>query len=764
MTSNLLCRFLSFCFVLAFVVSFSDRLVQSEEENYPAKVTPENNDEREPSLMRGAWSNLVATQWSNSNKNDLTKICIKDKVIKWNGIDLKTNDDLLRNWYKAKAGEVSNLTVERNFGTASKPQLKTIQVKLTHIGGSQIFSTQNLGGRTQYRTPSEIHPEWDKISALPLKNLALTMLKEKDPAAVTNLAAAFRRTTDSVKGHYRNDEVVYLLNRPFHAEVWGRNLGDNFSNPKENGNLIVKAWSYSEPEGTSLFVTKSIVPDANSFAEWVKIAAARIAKIDEAYDKAFENLSATERTQLTAWCKTFQPRWRGGPGWNGFVAGFQLTKKANRDALRQAAVLTAQLVDDLSPGGTIFKGLLKFRNTAKTTGHGKNVIVGGAGDDTHKNTASLIIDLGGNDRYQLPAHEVEGRFRSSVIVDLSGNDTYQSNNLGIAAGALCSSMVLDISGDDSYTCDRNGLGFGLCGIGYLCDFAGQDRYHGKIFVQGTACIGVGLLVDKSGNDRYDAGSYSQAVGLPGGFGCLVDFDGEDIYTCSGHHASPYGDKDEYAGWGQGCGFGFRYLGSGGIGALVDCKGRDIYRVGQFGLGCGYFYGIGFVNDRDGDDVYECSRYGLASGAHYGVGIVLDDNGRDFYTAIRKAAVAEMGSTWDLSLGALIDSAGDDTYRGITYTMGGAAQNAYGFLWDKAGNDVYITNNGTAGEALGHASGTSYGAGRLAKNLAIFWDSAGKDTYIAKGRKNGSKGIDGEYGIWVDDSSENSPKKNAVGSR
>lgn len=743
--------------ILAFLLG--DRSVFSIEDHVPASETSQNKEEREPSIMRGAWSNLVASQWANSNKKDLTKLCIGDKVVKWDGIELKNNDDLLKNWYKAKAGDVTKLTVERNVGTLQKPQIKMLQVNLIHVGGSQIFSVQNVGGRKRYRKPSEIHPDWDKISALPLKNLALRMLEEKDPSAIGNLAAAFRRTTDAVRGYYRNDEVVYLLNRPFHAEVWGRNLGEQLSNPKENGALIAKAWRYSETEGTPLKISKSNFPVANSFAGWVKVAESRIAKIDQAYDRAFQKLSEQERSQLTAWCKTFRPLWRGQRGWDAFSSGFQLNKKANRDALRQAAAFTAQLADDLSPGGTIFEGLKKFQNSAKISGYGKNVIVSGLNDDTHTKTASLIIDLGGNDHYRLPAHEVGGRFRSSVIVDLSGNDTYESKNLGIAAGALCSSLLLDFSGDDSYTCDRNGLGFGLCGIGYLCDFAGQDRYHGKIFVLGTACIGVGLLVDKSGNDRYDAGAYSQAVGLPGGFGGLVDFDGEDVYTCTGHVASGYGDKDEYSGWGQGCGFGFRYLGSGGIGALVDCKGRDIYRVGQFGLGCGYFYGIGFVNDRDGDDVYECSRYGLASAAHYGVGIVLDDNGRDFYTAIRRAAVAEMGSTWDLSLGTLIDSAGDDTYRGATYAMGGAAQNAYGFLWDKSGNDVYITSNSRAGEALGYASGTSYGAGRLAKNLAIFWDMAGKNSYIAAGRKNNSQGIDGEYGIWVDES----PKK-TVGSR
>ena len=219
--------------------------------------------------------------------------------------------------------------------------------------------------------------------------------------------------------------------------------------------------------------------------------------------------------------------------------------------------------------------------------------------------------------------------------------------------------------------------------------------------------------------------------------------------CTGKHPSPYGDKGEYSGWGQGCGFGFRYLASGGTGLLVDEAGHDVYRAGQFGLGCGYFFGLGLVNDRGGNDIYECSRYGLATGAHYGIGLVLDDRGNDLYSAIRTSCVAVIGSTWDLCLGMLVDAEGNDVYRGVSYAMAGAAQTAYGFLWDKEGDDIYASHNARPGAVLGYIGGATYGGGRLAENLAAFLDGGGDDIYLSPGRDNQQTGIDGKYGVWID---------------
>ena len=238
--------------------------------------------------------------------------------------------------------------------------------------------------------------------------------------------------------------------------------------------------------------------------------------------------------------------------------------------------------------------------------------------------------------------------------------------------------------------------------------------------------------------------------MTAGCGMILDRAGDDVYTCTGKDASPYEDVGEYAGWCQGCGFGFRSAGSGGVGALMDLAGRDFYRAGQFGLGCGYFFGIGIVHDLAGDDVYECSRYGLASAAHYAVGIVLDDAGRDSYLALRSVSVASLGSTWDLCLGLLIDGAGDDVYQGEVYTMGGAAQTSYGFFWDKQGRDLYRSSGGTAIEAAGYIGGATYGGGRLARNLAIFLDEgAAVDDYHLPERKNNTSGVYDEFGVWID---------------
>ncbi len=410
-----------------------------------------------------------------------------------------------------------------------------------------------------------------------------------------------------------------------------------------------------------------------------------------------------------------------------------------------AIALGGALAEDVRPGGALYVRLEAELSTLKSS---DRVAMGSTGDDVHVVSRALTIDPGGDDTYRFEIGEAEV-FQSRIVIDFEGDDQFEASQLGVAAGVMCLSILIDTRGDDRYRVEEKGIGLGLLGLGVLIDESGNDVYSGGQYSQGVACVGVGLVLDREGNDRYDAGSFSQGVGFPGGCGTLLDSSGDDVYLCTGKQQSPYGDAGEYAGWGQGCGFGFRYLGCGGVGVLIDEDGKDVYRAGQFGLGCGYFFGVGLVNDRDGNDFYECSRYGLGSAAHYGVGLVLDDQGEDAYSAIRSACVAVVGSSWDLSVGVLIDGAGNDIYRGVSYAMGGAAQTSYGFLWDKAGDDVYATSNRSPGAVLGYVGGASYGAGRQADNLSVFLDSAGDDIYSAPGRANQQSGVDNKYGVWID---------------
>ncbi len=697
----------------------------------------------EHAYLHMAISDLVLGQTGSTDKQDREKLCDGDRLIKWGDVTLRDNDHLVEVWLASGDRQSVPLTVERQFESGAETFVVDYSIRLA----SKLFADMMMGGRSEYRQPAEMFPELESLQELPLQRLAQDGLAQSDPEAIDRLARAFRRLTDEVKGHYRSDHVVYLLNRPFHCEAWGRKQCDAIAAAADIADLVAGCWQLASPQVHSPDINQSLRDRPRTLEQWCELITQRVDGINNHYQEALKDLSESELAIWNAWCRDAEPKWRGDDGWDEFVAGFQLTKKLDTASLESAVTAAGHLADDLGPGGFIYEGIVALkRKPSETTTFGK-VLIGASGEDRHDVSQPVIFDLGGADEYLFPESGLDPQFPVRFIVDLSGNDQYEAIRNGIAAGVGGISVLIDVQGDDEYRTHRNGIGFAICGLGLLIDADGHDHYRGYEFTQGAGCIGIGLIVDRAGNDRYDAGHYSQALGLPAGCGAIIDDQGDDNYNCTGKAGSPYGDQDEYDGMGQGCGFGFRYLGSGGVGLLMDKAGRDVYRAGQFGLGCGYFYGIGLVNDRDGDDVYECSRYGLGTSAHYAVGIVMDDAGSDFYTAIRRAAVAEMGSAWDLSLGALVDAGGDDIYRGQSYAMGGAAQNAYGFLWDKAGNDAYFANSGNA--ALGYIGGASYGAGRGARNLALFLDGGGDDYYRMDDRENGGNGSHGEFAVWAD---------------
>lgn len=696
--------------------------------------------DREPSVVKIACRDLVLTQYRNSDKRKRDDLCVGDRILKWGDAPLKDNRDLIRHWLACYAGDVSQITVERNFGTDKEPDKQTLVIPYRHIGASDLYGVCMAGGRMAYPAPDKINPELDQLPPSPFLQEVEKVLGDKRDAVLEPLSAAFRRLTDQVRGHYRNDQVVYLLNHPFRAEDWSRKLTDRLVSLPSLEKKISLLWRISDPQFREL---PKDFPAAEAPSA-IQTILAQIEQIDTAYDQAFAPLSAEERTELMQWCRDFQPRYQGGDGWDAFQSGYQLTKRIDLEGLKKAVALSGQLAQQLTPDGPLFRRLATEIESAQSTAH---ITVGTDGDDKILVSTPLIVDPGGNDHYAFV--DSDEHFWTRIIVDMGGDDTFTGESMAVAAGIMRTSILVDAAGDDIYDVDRNGIGFGLIGLGLLYDANGNDRYLGSLFSQGVASLGIGLVYDLSGNDRYDSGSFSQALGLAAGCGAILDSAGDDVYLCTGKHPSPYGDAGEFSGWGQGCGFGFRYLTSGGIGLLVDEAGHDVYRAGQFGLGCGYFFGLGLVNDRGGNDFYECSRYGLGTGAHYAVGLMLDDQGNDVYSAIRSTCVAVIGSSWDLCLGMLVDAEGNDIYRGVSYAMAGAAQTSYGFLWDKSGDDIYESHNAQPGAVLGYIGGASYGGGRMADNLAAFLDGGGDDVYLSPGRDNQESGIDGEYGVWID---------------
>lgn len=703
----------------------------------------------EPPVLQFSVNDLVLSQTGSQDKENLEELCDGDRVLEWNGTPVQNNRELVAAWLACAGLDSVPVKVQRRLESEGAAETKELMIDYRLLYASRIFPDCLSGGRQFFPEIDKLYPELDSADANPLEQALRETWADDAGPALDELRDVFQRLTDHIPGYYRTDSIAFLLNRPLQAIGWGEHASRELAEQDRLEDLVGEGirMIWMQPEPVSELEYSRDIPQPSTWLELCTWLSEEVQAIKELLEQATSGMTGEERATWRQWCVDVRPLWKGETGWDPFAAGFQLTKKLDQATLAGAWLRAARLSDALRPGGELYQAIQALADEPPAESTIGLVRIAAGDDSVHEEFLPITIELGGNDRYVFPTNGLDPNFPVRLIVDLGGEDHYRGTRNGVAAGVAGVSVLIDAGGDDRYEIEKNGMAFAVCGLGVLDDHEGNDVYSGKLFIQGAACVGVAMLVDRAGNDVYDAGHYSQAIGMPGGCGAVIDFAGDDQYRCSGKFGSPYGDVGEFSGMGQGCGLGFRYLGFGGVGILQDRSGRDFYRAGQFGLGCGYFFGVGLVNDRSGEDVYECSRYGLGTAAHYAAGLVLDDAGDDIYLANRRSAVAEMGSAWDLSLGALVDASGNDVYRCRSYALGGAAQNSYGFFWDRAGDDAYLTSNNTAATG-GYIGGAQYGAGRGAENLAIFLDGAGDDVYSDE-KTNQASGKNNTYGIWVD---------------
>lgn len=361
------------------------------------------------------------------------------------------------------------------------------------------------------------------------------------------------------------------------------------------------------------------------------------------------------------------------------------------------------------------------------------LLVGGAGPNQYRGPLALVIDLGGNDEYEL-----DSLAAVSALIDLAGDDHYRGQ-IGGAIGGVA--LVADLKGADTYESTWLGQGAAYCGVGMLLDRQGDDHYEADEFSQGAALFGAGFLLDGAGRDTYTATRHSQGFGGPRGYGLLRDERGDDGYLADGRVPSSYGDAGLFEGWAQGVGSGVRGYAEGGVGLLLDRGGDDHYQVGNFGQGVGYFFGLGILADDQGDDHYLGSRYAQGAAAHQAVGGLLDHAGDDLYQG---RLAASQGAAWDAAVGFLVEEAGDDRYEGLALAQGAAANNGVGLLLDRRGRDTYRATSGQGGTGE-----LEYWGGRQAPNLGILWDGAGRDQYNLNARGNGVLRTWPELGLFED---------------
>ncbi len=380
------------------------------------------------------------------------------------------------------------------------------------------------------------------------------------------------------------------------------------------------------------------------------------------------------------------------------------------------------------------------------------VVIAGTQDNEHEyEDACLIVDLGGNDKYEGPVGaSMSLKYPIGLCIDMSGDDKYENefpNHAAQGSGVLGCGILVDDAGNDTYKSTVHAQGCGYFGLGILFDRQGDDSYECESSGQGCGIFGCGLHIDVLGDDTYYLYGDGQGYGgVGGGVGVLCAYDGDDVYT-----AEPWTDvfnRGDYhsehqvnVSQAQGAGAGRRGDGSdghawaGGIGAILDINGDDKYISGNWSLGCGYWYGSGFAYDKWGDDEYWSVYFTHASGAHYAMGCLIDEHGDDIHE-LHETSGAGLSFGWDYVNTLLVDKEGDDIYKAKIISIACAQIRSNSFFFDTGGDDVYTLGKGQQGMGAAtfradysepHAM-SPYSYYTYSKSFALFLDIGGRDDY------------------------------------
>jgi hypothetical protein len=366
------------------------------------------------------------------------------------------------------------------------------------------------------------------------------------------------------------------------------------------------------------------------------------------------------------------------------------------------------------------------------------IIIGGFGSSRYSGSPAVIIDLGGDDEYNIsssPKREIG----SSIIIDLGGDDVYRSeSDFVYGSGFWGTGILVDLSGDDTYLTKNFSLGSGLFGVGLLVDEQGNDKYFGDTFTMGAGSFGMGFLMDMEGSDQYSGALYAQGFGFVSGMGALIDSSGNDSYFAGGRYKDVLRYKDHYISLSQGFAYGLRPIMSGGIGILFDLSGNDVYTSDIFGQGSSYWWSLGALMDEGGNDKYVSFQYAQGAGTHMTLGILEDKSGDDVYISHG----VSQGCGHDLALGLLWDESGSDNYITYDLSQGAGSANGIGILLDESGDDGYYVGRNNNTQGFGDPR-RDYGS------IGILLDLSGKDRYNGNGKDSTWWTTPSKWGVGID---------------
>lgn len=605
-------------------------------------------------------------------------------------------------------------------------------------------------------------------AALAARLVARTALDGSPLQARLDGARAALEKDELVRDPFRLATVRYLKRDPLRLPGVTRRLAADLGEALEREPLSLEAArplldaAPPAPRGAQTPPDPGAEPAAHAayIASCVAAAAGHV-------ERAFAALGETERAQLAEALPSLAEQFGRGiylhededqARWARHRAAIDLLPKVDRSALLDAldALLPLaapdylqQLEQDLraaeARGASAWPGPdVQFRGRCLWDGTigGRRIIFGGSGPNEWRLDPDVIVDLGGDDRYHVPAGGARPGRPVAVCLDLGGDDRHQATQpFAQGAALLGAALLVDRAGDDRYTSSAPfAQGAALCGAALLLDQAGADDYRAPAYAQGAAlCQGLGALVDRGGGDTHHVGLHGQGFAGPGAAGLLLARGGDDRYVATGAVPCTYGDPGTFHAMSQGASCGFRQLASGGIAVLLDRGGADRYEAGNFSQGGGYYFGWGALLDLGaGPDRYEGSRYAQGFAAHSALGSLLDEGGDDVY---RGWVGAQVAAAWDLCATAFLDDAGDDVYEtGAGFSVGAAAHNGVALFCDGGGRDRYRVEPGKAGPNDYHGG----------PSLSLFLDAGGEpDRYEGGGLADGRLAVAADAALSVD---------------
>ncbi len=310
----------------------------------------------------------------------------------------------------------------------------------------------------------------------------------------------------------------------------------------------------------------------------------------------------------------------------------------------------------------------------------------GAAYGTEGRRCGYFVDLGGDDFYD--CGDVNITLGAAVLgiaafYDLGqGNDRYVGGSCTMGAAMCGAATFYDDGGSDIYEGKVYTQGAAGFGIGIMVDDSVQPVPVVPTDEETPDPIDIAAF----DNDRLSAWVNAQAFARTLGFAVCSNTRGNDTYEAGGVYLHAPLFADRYQSFSQGFAIGERGIDyAGGIALIVDYNGNDRYLGDVYNQGVGYWYSAGLVYDGGGNDMYEMTQYGQGSGIHLAIGGLIDVSGDDSYMM---HAGLGTGGSHDFAASVLHDRGGNDQYFGNTSCNGGSLTNSAVIFIDRAGNDTY----------------------------------------------------------------------------